>query len=49
MNLDFAPIERALGMQWCIYSDTFGFSIVFVAPFIFPAKILLKRALQEEA
>ena len=26
MNLDFAPIERALGMQWCIYSDTFGFS-----------------------
>ena len=28
-NLDFghAPIERALGVQWCISSDTFGFSI----------------------
>jgi len=29
-NLDFgnAPIERALGVQWCVSSDTFGFSIV---------------------
>ena len=28
-NLDFghAPIERALGVQWCISSDTFEFSI----------------------
>ena len=28
-NLDFghAPIERALGVQWCISSDTFRFSI----------------------
>ena len=29
-NLDFghAPIERALGVQWCVSSDTFGFSII---------------------
>ena len=28
LNYDDLPIERALGVQWCVESDTFGFRII---------------------
>ena len=28
LNYDDLPVERALGVQWCVESDTFGFRIV---------------------
>ena len=28
LNYDNLPVERALGVQWCVESDTFGFRIV---------------------
>lgn len=28
LNYDDLPVERVLGVQWCVESDTFGFRIV---------------------
>lgn len=28
LDFDHAPLKRALGVQWCVSSDTFGFKII---------------------
>ena len=46
LHRDNLPIERALGVQWCVQSDSFGFRIIlnnFIAPFTLVAKQILQE------
>lgn len=29
LNKDDLPVERALGVKWCVETDTFGFKVDF--------------------